>query len=94
MPGNISPIEALVHRRRGLGLSQHAVADRAGLTQTYLSKIERGKVDPRLSTLADIARAESMELILVPQDLVVSVRALLGQGPRSDERPLFTAEPD
>ena len=94
MLGYISPIEGLIRRRQALGLSQHAVADRAGLTQTYLSKIERGKVDPRLSTLQDIARAESMELVLVPQDLVASIRAQLGHGPQPEERRLFTAEPD
>jgi predicted transcriptional regulator len=90
----MSPITDLVHRRQALGLSQRAVADRAGLTQTYLSKIERGKLDPRLSTVQEIARAESVEMIFVPRELVASIRAQLGGGSHAEDRPLFTAEPD
>jgi predicted transcriptional regulator len=92
--GHVSPIADLVRRRQALGLTQRAVADRAGLTQTYLSKIERGKLDPRLSTVQEIARAESLEMIFVPRELVASIRAQLGEGAHAEERPLFTAEPD
>jgi predicted transcriptional regulator len=92
--GYIPPIIELVRRRQALGLTQRAVADRAGLTQTYLSKIERGKLDPRLSTVQEIARAESLEMMFVPRELVASIRAQLGEGPDTKDRPLFSAEPD
>jgi transcriptional regulator with XRE-family HTH domain len=93
--GDITPIQAeLTQRRHALGLSQQTVAERAGLTQTYLSKIERGKLDPRLTTLQEIARAVSAEPVLVPLDLLPSIRALLGHTATVEERPLFAAEPD
>jgi len=77
-----------------MGLSQEVAARRAGLTQTYLSKVERAKIDPRLSTLQDIARAQGLELMLVPQEIVPAVRALLGSAANPDDRPLFSVEPD
>jgi predicted transcriptional regulator len=93
--GQISPIfEEILHRRQALRLSQQAVAERAGLTQTYLSKVERGRLDPRLTTLQDIARAVSAELVLVPADLLPSIRAAIGASSTAEERPLFAAEPD
>ena len=80
--------------RKTLGLNQQAVASQAGLAQTYLSKIEKAKVDPRLSTLQDVARAVKLEVMLVPNDLVPIVQALLGQHANPEERPLFQIEPD
>jgi transcriptional regulator with XRE-family HTH domain len=40
----ITPIEA---RRRGLGLSQAAAGDRAGISRSYWQSIERGLIPPR-----------------------------------------------
>jgi predicted transcriptional regulator len=68
------------------------VAKRAGLTQTYLSKIEHAKVDPRISTLQDVARAEGLEIVLVPIELVPAVRAMLSGDPKTDSRRLFEVD--
>ena len=81
-------------RRRLLGLTQHETAQRSGLLQSNYSKIEQGKVDPRFSTLQDIARALSLELMLVPSELVDTVNALSEHGPSPDDKPLFAADPD
>lgn len=81
-------------RRTDLKLTQQEVAKRGGLLQTNYSKIEQGKTDPRFSTLQDIARALSLELMLVPTELVDTVNALAYQGQSPDEKPLFSAEPD
>ncbi|HEY0394532.1 MAG TPA: helix-turn-helix domain-containing protein [Candidatus Elarobacter sp.] len=81
-------------RRRGLRLSQRAAAERAGITQTHLSKIERGALDPRLSTVLEVARAATSELVLVPAELLPAVRAILEHASNADERLLFSAEPD
>lgn len=95
MLDHIQPIlHELAAQRHRIGLSQEAAARRAGLTQTYLSKVERAKIDPRLSTLQDIARAQGLELMLVPSEAVPAVRALLGDGQNTDDRPLFSIEPD
>lgn len=41
--------------RREAGLSQEAVADRAGIHAVMVSRVERGATDPRVSTLLRIA---------------------------------------
>jgi transcriptional regulator with XRE-family HTH domain len=75
-----------------LGLSQAVVAERAGLTQTYLSKIEHAKVDPRISTLQDVARAEGLEIVLVPIELLPAIRSILSGDPKPDGRRLFEVD--
>jgi predicted transcriptional regulator len=81
-------------RRQALELTQQTVAKRAGLLQTNYSKIEQGKTDPRFSTLQDIARALSLEVMLVPAELVDTVKALTDQSQDPEEKAMFSAEPD
>lgn len=64
------------------------------MLQTNYSKIERSKTDPRISTLQDVARALSLEVMLIPAELADTVDALAGRGPSPDDKPLFLAEPD
>ena len=44
-------------RRLELGLTQSELADRAGVSQPLIARIEGGDVDPRLSTLRSIVNA-------------------------------------
>ncbi|MHB8391473.1 MAG: helix-turn-helix domain-containing protein [Acidobacteriaceae bacterium] len=44
------------------GLSQEAIADRAGLHRTYISQIERGLKSPSLKSLEQIANALGIPL--------------------------------
>jgi transcriptional regulator with XRE-family HTH domain len=81
-------------RRHALGLSQADVAEAAGLQQSYYSRIELGRIEPRLSTLQDIARALQLEPMLVPFELADTVAAVVGQGPPAEEQPLFAATGD
>jgi transcriptional regulator with XRE-family HTH domain len=48
--------------RRGQGLSQEELADRAGIHQSYLSDIERGRRNPSLLVLARVAEALGVDL--------------------------------
>jgi predicted transcriptional regulator len=48
---------ALVKRRQRLGLTQTAVAARMGTSQSAVARLEAGRSDPRLSTLARYAAA-------------------------------------
>ena len=48
--------------RRGLGLSQEALAGRAGLHWTYLSDLERGQQTPTLDVVNRLARALGVTL--------------------------------
>jgi transcriptional regulator with XRE-family HTH domain len=43
--------------RREKGLSQEELADRAGIHQTYLSGVERGRRNPTVTVLQRIAEA-------------------------------------
>jgi predicted transcriptional regulator len=86
-------ISSLQERRRSLGLTQAQVAKRAGVSQTHYSRIELGKLNPRLTTLRDIARAMSAELVLVPSELETTVLSLTGRND-SHQRRMFRAEPD
>jgi transcriptional regulator with XRE-family HTH domain len=51
----------LVKRLRALraerGLSQMALAERAGIGRSYLARLELGQQDPTLATLEKLARA-------------------------------------
>jgi transcriptional regulator with XRE-family HTH domain len=51
----------LVKRLRALradrGLSQHALAARAGIGRSYLARLELGQQDPTISTLEKLAKA-------------------------------------
>lgn len=49
--------EDLRERRTELELTQSALADRAGVSQPLIARIEGGDVDPRLSTLRRIVNA-------------------------------------
>lgn len=44
-------------RRRALGLSQQALAEKAALNPAYLGRLERGEVSPGLDMLARVAEA-------------------------------------
>ena len=43
--------------RRVRGLSQRALAERAGMSYPILARLELGQTDPRLSTLEKLAEA-------------------------------------
>ena len=63
--------------RKRMGLSQRELAQRIGITQGHVSKIERGEVDMQLTTLLDSARALGLELMLLPRSDVRFAEALL-----------------
>ena len=48
--------------REKAGKSQGDLADRAGLSRTYLNQLEAGRRDPSLSTLTRLARALGVKL--------------------------------
>lgn len=49
-------------RRERLGLSQQQLAERADLDTTYISGIERGRRNPGLNALAQLAKALNLSL--------------------------------
>lgn len=43
--------------RRAVGLSQEALAEKASVDRSYVSRVETGKVSVGVDTLAELARA-------------------------------------
>jgi len=57
--------------RRNSGLTQEQIAERSGYSQQYISGLERGKRNPTVVTLFEIAQAlgvEHVELVVPDQD--------------------------
>lgn len=50
--------------RRNAGLTQQQLADRLGVTQPAVARLERAGANPRVSTLAEIASATGCSLNL------------------------------
>lgn len=63
--------------REASGISQRALSERAGLTQSHISQIEGGKMEPGLSSFIDLTRALDLEVMLVPKKLVSAVLGLV-----------------
>ena len=63
--------------REASGVSQRALSERAGLTQSHISQIESGKMEPGLSSFVDMTRALDLELMLVPKKLMPAVLGLV-----------------
>lgn len=44
-------------RRKALGMSQEVLAEKIGITQQALARMEQGKISPKLTRLAELAGA-------------------------------------
>jgi predicted transcriptional regulator len=53
----IISIDEIKRLRRSAGLTQKETAEKAGVSQSLIARIERGTVDPRLSTIRKIVAA-------------------------------------
>lgn len=82
-----SILKQLKIARQEKGLKQSEFGNKLGLPQSHISKIERGKTDPRLSTVVDMARIVDRELILVPRRLVPAIRPMIEGG--HDQEPMW-----
>jgi DNA-binding XRE family transcriptional regulator len=58
--------ERLAARREELRLTQAQVAERSGIRQSDISRIERGKLNATQATLEKIAAALDAQFVLVP----------------------------
>ena len=62
--------------RTAARISQRELGQRAGLTQAQISKFESGLVNPRLSSLVELARGIGLEVMLVPREGVPAAVAM------------------
>ena len=56
----------LAAQRRALNLTQKQLADRTGIDQAEISRIERGQANPTTATLGTLTRALGLDVRLVP----------------------------
>lgn len=56
----------LKHKREKLGISQHKLAEQLGITQTFLSEIERGRKNPSLEVFFQLC--DALEIRLFPDE--------------------------
>jgi transcriptional regulator with XRE-family HTH domain len=81
----VKAARALRYGRRRAGLTQRELAQRTGVPQSTIGRIESGAVDPRVGTLTTLLRACGFDLEVAP---------LLGQGvDRSQVREHLEATP-
>lgn len=59
LAGDMHPLTAF---RKAAGLSQAALAERAGVRHATVNEIEAGKTDPRISTMKAIANVLGIEI--------------------------------
>jgi transcriptional regulator with XRE-family HTH domain len=69
-------LEQLKKRRKQLGLKQADMLLRAGISRQQYQHLE-SKGNPRLDTLELVAKGLKSELLLVPQEKMLAVKAIL-----------------
>lgn len=87
-----SIVQDIENARKAASLTQEELAQRAGVSRMTVSRIEAG-MDPRLSTLQELARAMGMELMLVPRALRAEVEGFLRSGGRVLAQPAGAGAP-
>lgn len=83
----------LLRLRKATGLTQDQLATAAGLSRMTVQRIEAQDIDPRVSTLLEMARALGMELMLVPGELRQEVEAFLRSSGRVLGQPAGAGAP-
>lgn len=77
----MSIIAELEQARKAAALTQADLAQRAGLSRMTVQRTEAG-LDPRLSTLQEMARAMGLDVMLVPRALRSEVEGFVRSGGR------------
>lgn len=75
-----SMIQSLAAARKARQMTQAELAERAGLSRMAVQRTETGDVDPRHSTLAEMARVLGLQLMAVPAELVPALQAFIQSG--------------
>lgn len=70
-------VTTLAQARKQLHITQAELATQAGLSRMTVQRLESNGLDPRLSTLHEMARVLGYELLAIPQQLSAEVHAVL-----------------
>lgn len=63
--------------REAKHMTQRELSARSGLTQSHISQIERGTMEPGLASLVEVARALDLEIVLAPKKLMPAIGNIL-----------------
>ncbi|MGN1056829.1 MAG: helix-turn-helix domain-containing protein [Comamonas sp.] len=72
-------VTALTAVRKSRQITQAELAQRAGLSRMTVQRLESNGLDPRLSTLQEMARVLGYELVAIPTDLKPAFTAWMDQ---------------
>lgn len=86
-------IEELEAARKAADLSQEQLAISAGLSRMTVQRTEAGQIDPRLSSVAAIAKTLGMDLMLVPTALRPELESFVRSGGRFLGQPAGSGAP-
>ena|SRR5690606_19145991 len=80
---------SISQQRSAKGLTQANLGELLGLPQSHVSKLEGGKVDLRTSSLLELARVLDLEVMLVPRELVPTVRRMMQAGQEGETEYMY-----
>jgi DNA-binding XRE family transcriptional regulator len=83
----------LIAARKSHEMTQAELAVRAGLSRMTVQRSENQEIDPRLSSVLEMARALGMDVMLVPQILRPELEAFLRSGGRMLAQPAGAGAP-
>ncbi|KQP36288.1 helix-turn-helix domain-containing protein [Pseudorhodoferax sp. Leaf274] len=89
----MSIVAQLVQARKHSGMTQAALAAAAGLSRMTVQRIESGDIDPRLSSLLEMARVLGLEALAVPATLRPELEAFVRAGGRLLGQPAGAGAP-
>ena len=70
-------IQTLKSARETKKMTQRVLADKIGIPQSHLSKIESGTVDIQLTSFVEMARNLDLEVMLIPRQEISWVKNLV-----------------
>ena len=84
--------DVLRKTRLSRNLTQEQLARKLGIRQRQISDLERSTMDPRLSTIQNVARALDLELMLIPRQLISTIEGLQRAAVGSIKRPMYALD--
>ena len=86
-------IEELGTARKAADMSQEQLATSAGLSRMTVQRTEAGQIDPRLSSIAAMAKTLGMDVMLVPTALRPELESFVRSGGRFLGQPAGSGAP-
>jgi DNA-binding XRE family transcriptional regulator len=86
-------IQELLASRKAADMSQQQLALSAGLTRMTVQRTEAGQIDPRLPSVAAMAKTLAMDVMLVPTALRPELESFVRSGGRFLGQPAGSGAP-